>query len=324
MKYAVDYSEEKQQIYEGYFGSGHYHQKDVRNIKGSEMPRITLAHASFPCTDTSVAGARGGIQVGESSSFWAFARILEEMGEAGGPGKPPFVLVENVEGLLTSGGGKDLAAILEALNQLGYGVDVLLINAACFVPQSRVRLFIVGDLFGASQDQLQQEIQLYRSSDARPQKIKDFIRAHAQIRWCVQDLPNLPRRSLDLVDIVDETAVWWTRERSDYLFNQMFERHKEIVRRMMQNDYWSYGTVFRRMRMRDGRKQSTAELRTDGIAGCLRTPKGGSARQIILRAGKGKFDARLINARECARLMGADDYHLPKDISLNNSTFAAT
>lgn len=51
-----------------------------------------------------------------------------------------------------------------------------------------------------------------------------------------------------------------------------------------------------------------AELRTDGIAGCLRTPRGGSGRQILIKAGKGKYFVRLITPKECARLMGADDY----------------
>lgn len=62
-----------------------------------------------------------------------------------------------------------------------------------------------------------------------------------------------------------------------------------------------------------------AELRFDGIAGCLRTPKGGSARQILVKAGKGKVQVRLLSARECARLMGADDFKI--DTSLNKALF---
>jgi DNA (cytosine-5)-methyltransferase 1 len=58
-----------------------------------------------------------------------------------------------------------------------------------------------------------------------------------------------------------------------------------------------------------------AEIRSDGIAGCLRTPKGGSARQILLRVGKGKIDIRLLSPRECARLMGADEYHISGNIN---------
>jgi len=53
-----------------------------------------------------------------------------------------------------------------------------------------------------------------------------------------------------------------------------------------------------------------AELRTDGLAGCLRTPRGGSGRQILFKAGKGQSFARLLTPRECARLMGADDYNI--------------
>ena len=53
-----------------------------------------------------------------------------------------------------------------------------------------------------------------------------------------------------------------------------------------------------------------AEMRTDGVAGCLRTPKGGSAKQILVKAGKGEVWVRLLTPRECARLMGVDDYRI--------------
>ena len=62
-----------------------------------------------------------------------------------------------------------------------------------------------------------------------------------------------------------------------------------------------------------------AELRKDGVAGCLRTPRGGSGRQILFRAGFGRYDVRLLTPRECARLMGADDFKV--DASLNQALF---
>ncbi|WP_414584357.1 DNA cytosine methyltransferase [Scytonema sp. PCC 10023] len=321
VKYALDYSDEKRRMYEGNFRGGHYHHKDIREISGIEVPKVTLAHASFPCANLSVAGSRTGLHSGESSTFWDFVRLISEMGELRCGGKPPFILIENVEGFLTSGCGEDLIVALTALNNLGYAVDILVIDAAHFVPQSRVRLFILGNLFGLSQtcDELEQIMS--KPTDARPQKVKNFIAANPTIRWSLRKVPDLPQRTINLADIVDETEQWWAKERTEYLFNQMFERHQAQIRLMMQNEYWLYGTVFRRMRVRDGIKQSTAELRTDGIAGCLRTPKGGSARQIIVRAGKGRFDARLINARESARLMGASEYLIPENISLNNILF---
>ena len=62
-----------------------------------------------------------------------------------------------------------------------------------------------------------------------------------------------------------------------------------------------------------------AELRTDGVAGCLRTPRGGSGRQILLQAGFGKVKVRLLTPRECAKLMGADDFFI--DVPLNQALF---
>ena len=53
-------------------------------------------------------------------------------------------------------------------------------------------------------------------------------------------------------------------------------------------------------------------MRTDGIAGCLRTPRGGSSRQIVLIAENGHLKTRLLTVREAARLMGApDSFQLP-------------
>jgi DNA (cytosine-5)-methyltransferase 1 len=321
VKYAIDHSEAKQRMYEANFKPGHYHVTKIEDVKGEEVPKVTLAHASFPCTDTSVAGARRGIDSGESSMFWEFARIIGEMGGEDGPGKPPFLLIENVEGFLTSGEGQDLVAAIEALNSLGYAVDLLLIDAARFVPQSRVRLFLIGMQGELRQSAETVETKLSQLTDARPNKIKAFIRKNVHLNWHLRDLPELPVNSTKLKDIIDPRAEWWPRERADYLFSQMFDRHKEEVGRLMQNQHWSYRTVFRRMRIRDGSKQSTAEVRTDGIAGCLRTPKGGSGRQIVIRAGNGQFDARLLNGRETARLMGADGYKLDDKLSLNDALF---
>ena len=63
-----------------------------------------------------------------------------------------------------------------------------------------------------------------------------------------------------------------------------------------------------------------AELRVDGIAGCLRTPRGGSGRQILFKAGKGEYWARLLTPRECARLQGVPDTYKIK-VPLNQALF---
>jgi DNA (cytosine-5)-methyltransferase 1 len=321
---ALDHDPEKARAYANHFGGDHYRTEDVAKTTGASIPKVTLAHASFPCTDLSVAGARRGIYEGESSAFWQFVRVVQEMKDVHGEASPPIILLENVEGLLSSNSGKDLRSLLETLNDLGYSIDLLRIDAANFVPQSRVRIFIVAlhDSLVATlpTGSFEQEHAVH-SSNARSRRVLDYIETNADLRWYFHKLPNLPTRQVLLEDIIDVSAEWWEKERTDYLFNQMHERHRELVRESMKQDNYSYFPAFRRMRMRDGEIRSTVELRSDGLAGCLRTPKGGSARQIILRAGKGAFDARLINGAEAARLMGADDFKIDPSLSLNQVLF---
>jgi DNA (cytosine-5)-methyltransferase 1 len=72
------------------------------------------------------------------------------------------------------------------------------------------------------------------------------------------------------------------------------------------------GGLFRRTRIEDGRRVQRAELRFDGLAGCLRTPRGGSSRQTLVVVDHGQVRTRLITPREAARLMGLPDaYRLP-------------
>ena len=73
------------------------------------------------------------------------------------------------------------------------------------------------------------------------------------------------------------------------------------------------GALFRRVRIEAGVKRQRAEVRFDGVAGCLRTPRGGSSRQTVVIIESGVVRTRLISAREGARLMGLpDDFRLPK------------
>jgi DNA (cytosine-5)-methyltransferase 1 len=86
------------------------------------------------------------------------------------------------------------------------------------------------------------------------------------------------------------------------------EAAKRAGRRMV-------GGVYKRTRYdENGVKVQRAEIRFDDVAGCLRTPAGGSSRQTIMVVDRNKIRSRLISARETARLMGLDDdYKLPKN-----------
>lgn len=304
--FANDVDERKREMYDTHFGDAAKHFKlgDIHHLSAKDVPAVTLATASFPCNDLSLAGSRNGLRGEQSSAFWGFIRILDEMKKR----RPPIVLIENVTGFLTSHGGDDFKEALLALNKLGYGVDAFIVDAASFTPQSRQRLFVVGVM----REKSEHDDHPPRLNDhpLRPKALSHFISSHPEIEWSVRSLPAPPASQIKLEEILEDlpedAPEWWSAERAEYLLNQMSQRHRAMAEQMIAGPQWSYGAVFRRVR----KGKSMAELRTDGLAGCLRTPRGGSGRQILFKAGKGKYFARLFTPRECARLMGADDYKI--------------
>ena len=314
--WANDIDKDKMKMYKGHFidNNAHFHLGDIHDLNANEIPDVSLATASFPCNDLSLAGARKGLAGQHSGAFWGFINIIKDMGMR----RPPLVLLENVVGFLTSNYGNDLRNACFALNNLGYSVDAFIIDAAWFVPQSRQRLFLIGKLDMEKERRIAETPSFYESQ-CRPAALADFIFRNPKISWSFRTLPYIPQKASCLSDILENlhptSDYWWSKERAEYLLSQMSDKHRVIAEKMIAGKETSCGTVFRRVR--SGR--SMAELRTDGKAGCLRTPRGGSGRQILFVAGKGHYAVRLIMPRECARLMGANDYKIT--VSLNQALF---
>lgn len=303
---ANDIDPVKRRLYLNHFedSGDHFILEDIYNLSADKIPSVDLATASFPCTDLSLAGRRAGLKGEQSSAFWGFVDILQGMGDR----KPPLILLENVAGFLTSNKGQDFHDAMTALNGQGYAVDVFLINASHFVPQSRVRMFIVGKLTNNTNLKIKHYLP---ATELRPEKLVKFIYNHPEIHWDIKsNLPELPPTNNNLVSVIEKvsksSSLWFARERVEYLLNQTFERHLTKIIELKEQKSYTYLTAFRRVR----NGKSMAEIRFDGIAGCLRTPKGGSARQILLQVGNGEINVRLLTPRECARLMGADDFKL--------------
>jgi len=318
IKFANDNDHQKVEMYRGNFPDADEHcvLEDVHLVDPSTVPDVTLATASFPCNDLSLAGSRAGLNGGQSSAFWGFVEILRSKGER----RPPLVLLENVTGFLSSHKGKDFETACLALNDLGYDVDAFILDAARFVPQSRQRLFIIGVRRAVSKSSgIAREASRFYESAVRPTALADYIFCHPNIRWNIRDLPAPPVLTTTLEDILEDMShgspEWWSPARAQYLLDQMSPKHRAVADGMIKKRKWSYGTVFRRVR----HGKSMAELRTDGIAGCLRTPRGGSGRQILVKAGYSQFHVRLLTPRECARLMGANEYAI--EASLNQALF---
>jgi len=310
--FANDIDPKKAEMYrDNWRNNDHLDVGDIHALEADDIPSCSLFTASFPCNDLSIAGRWEGLHGKESSSFWGLIRIISDMGQR----RPRLVMLENVVGFLMSHGGRDLEQALLALNELGYTVDAIILNARHWVPQSRSRLFVL-----ARHDQVEETRSCTLVSDVRPAALCDFINRHQNIRWNIRDLPGLPSPRARLEDIIedlpDDDPHWWNRERADYFMNQMSAKHARQACQMIAGSSFSYTTAFRRVR--HGR--SMAELRSDGIAGCLRTPRGGSGRQILLKAGRGKYQVRLLTARECARLQGVPESYVI-DVPLNQALF---
>lgn len=131
------------ECYSSHFeGRGIHSNEDISKVRLETIPEHTLLVGGFPCQDYSVARTNAeGIQGKKGVLFWEIIRILENK-------RPPFLLLENVDRLLKSPSkqrGRDFLVMLKALNDLGYGVEWRVINAADYgFAQKRKRVFIFG------------------------------------------------------------------------------------------------------------------------------------------------------------------------------------
>lgn len=307
--FANDIEPTKHHLYQANFGDSDFVLGDVRAIVGSDIPTVDLATASFPCTDLSLAGARAGLDGKGSSMFWEFARILEEM-----PERPPVVLLENVPGFATSRKGRDLRAAIERLNELGYQCDLMVLDARHFVPQSRLRLFIVG-----SQDRLS-ENDPPEPSTLRPRWLVEFASNNSDLDIAFQPIPEPPADSANLSALVErlpnEDSRWWGEIRTSRFVESLSTIQAQRLANMREARSLDWATAYRRTRG----GIAVWEIRADGISGCLRTARGGSSRQALVQAGHGEVRVRWMTPREYARLQGAGDFAI-EGVSDNQALF---
>lgn len=297
--WANDNEEFKKEMYLGQYGvdEQEFVLRDVADVSGREIPDIDLAWASFPCTDLSLAGNRAGLVGEHSSTFYQFTRILDEMDTR----RPRTVALENVNALASSHGGEDLAAAVRELNRLGYSVDVLSIDARRFVPQSRPRLFLVGTM-----DDL---VDGY-NSELRPDWLQNVF-SHPDLRTHKADISNPPAPRIDGLSgeverMEQDDPRWWDEVRTEKFLESLSDVQRERLERLVESRRIAYRTAYRRTR----RGRPVWEIRADDISGCLRTARGGSSKQAVVCAGRGRVQVRWMTPLEYARLMGAGEYKL--------------
>ena len=301
--FANDIALGKARMYADRFGTEHLLVDDINNLTLNDLPdNLDLLTASFPCIDLSLAGNRRGLAGEHSGTIWPFLDLAADIISNRTP--PKALLLENVTGFVTSHGGRDLEEVCARIGELGYFIDLVVVDAKWFTPQSRPRLFVIAVRRDLIERPLPPTGEVAR---LRTTAIRDFQTSRRTLPFVEFSLPEPPHKSPKrLVDILEDVPAnhesWWTEEQVRAL--AMHDRHASRVGELLLGKRDSVATMYRRVRQ--GR--TVGELRSDSIAGCLRTANGGSSVQFLVDCRGGRPRIRPMTGREYARLQGAGDF----------------
>ena len=306
--WANDIDARKQEVYEAEFGAGEFALGDVASVATDSLPVGTdMAWASFPCQDLSLAGSRRGMKAERSGTYWEFWRLMRDSLDR--DQRPPLIVIENVVGMLY---GSDFPILCESLAALGMQFGPLVIDARQFLPQSRPRVFVV-----AIDSRVDCSLMVNEEADETVPWFPKAVRsAYEKLpaalaeswRWWKLPEPSISVPSIeDMIEENPTSVVWHEPDETKRLLAMMTDVNRKKTENAIENGQ-SVGFVYKRIR--EGVQR--AEARFDGVAGCLRTPQGGSSRQIVLVLDNGRVRSRLLSPREAARLMGVpDSFWLP-------------
>jgi DNA (cytosine-5)-methyltransferase 1 len=290
--WANDICQKKAAVYIANHGSSHFHLGSIADVQGGDLPAAELAWASFPCQDLSLAGLAEGIHGARSGLVWQWLRVIDEM-----PKSPNVLVAENVAGLVSVDGGRHYRQLHRALSQRGYRVGAMLLDASRWLPQSRPRIFVVAVAAHAPIPAGLMDTGpnwLHGGSVCKAvEGLDDFI-------WWRMPEPSL--RNYRLSDIVEWDAPFSAVEADRRNIALISPRHRQILESLPAARAHAVPGY---KRTRAGKQ--VLELRFDDVAGCLRTPRGGSSRQVIVIRRAGELHSRLLTIREAARLMGAPE-----------------
>ena len=292
--WANDICEKKAAVYRANHGEKHFHLGSITDVKGSDLPAAQLSWASFPCQDLSLAGLIAGIDGERSGLVWEWLRVMDEMKDM-----PPILVAENVTGLMSVDGGSQYRMLHEALRSRGYLIGVVQLDAVHWVPHSRPRVFVI-----ATKEIISIPASLLAGGPTWLHSNAVVTAAQGLDGWLWWSLPAPKPRKIELADIIEWNADCHDAATSARNVGMIPANH----RKQLKEDVVAVAPGYKRTR----NSRQVLELRFDGVAGCLRTPKGGSSRQfLVLKRGSG-LSTRLLTVRETARLMGApESFKLP-------------
>ena len=294
--WANDISPKKALVFNANNNAGVLQVCPIENISGKALPSVDLSWGSFPCQDLSLAGDIKGLYASRSGLFWQWLRVMDEM-----PVRPPVVVAENVIGLVSAAGGEYYVAVHKELAERGYRVGAVMLDAANWLPQSRKRIFVIG-----VQDTV--DITALTSTRATWCHPEPVVKVAGMVDdWIWWNIPAPKNRKPLLDEIVDFDSPCDSEAAQSQKLSLIAPEKIKRMRELSMGCRRAF-TGYRRTR----NHKQVLEVRTDGMAGCLRTPCGGSSRQIIIIATNGNLRTRLLTVRETARLMGVpESYRIP-------------
>ena len=295
--WANDICSKKAAVYIENHGHENFQLGSITEVQGANLPAASLAWASFPCQDLSLAGLTNGIHAARSGLVWQWLRIIDEM-----PVCPPVLVAENVVGLVSAAGGEHYKTLHRALVERGYKVGAMQIDAARWVPQSRPRVFLVA----VKREQAIPESLLCAGPTWLHSRAVQKAAANLN-HWVWWNMPEPPACGQKLSDVLEWNAPFAELASDARNVSLISTKHRELL-----DELPSKGAFVAPGYKRTRNGKQVLELRFDNVAGCLRTPGGGSSRQVIVIKKNGSLRSRLLTIREAARLMGApESYKLP-------------
>lgn len=294
--WANDICEKKTAVYCANHAERTFNLGPIEHVRGQDLPEACLSWGSFPCQDLSLAGNMKGISSERSGLVWQWLRVMDEMNH-----RPPIAVAENVVGLVSLDEGIHYRTLHNALTDRGYKVGAVILDASKWVPQSRKRVFVIA----VERSLPTSELESSQPAWCHPAPL---IRASGNLsHWVWWHIPEPPARRLTLEDVIDYDLPCDDEPKRNRLLALIPPSHRDKLDKARKGGYTAFPGY---KRIRHG--QQVLELRFDGLAGCLRTPEGGSSRQFVVLAENGSLKTRLLSIKEAAALMGVrKSYNIP-------------
>jgi DNA (cytosine-5)-methyltransferase 1 len=119
-----------------------YSAQDFLDAAGLKVGELDVLVGGPPCQGFSVYNHQRGLHDERSSLYREYLRIVDGL-------MPKWVVLENVTGMTSAGGGAAVDAIIQGLIAIGYSVRSQILKAEEFgIPQERRRIVFIGNRMG--------------------------------------------------------------------------------------------------------------------------------------------------------------------------------